>query len=185
MTTIIAVQKKDRVLFGADSQVTSGSGRIQRHSEMVKINHRNNYLIAGSGECAPCDIAQHIWKPPNPKGSEWNDLYHFMVSKVVPSLKAIFKLHEYKWDKDEDEIKFNFLIALGGQVFEIEDDMSVTIDSNGFYGIGSGSPYAIGALEAGATMAKALEIAAKNDAYTSPPFIYYTQTTDNEITKKM
>lgn len=182
MTTILAIQHKNKVVFGADSQVTAGNGRIQRHEEMVKITQRGQFLIAGSGEVAPCDIAQHIWKPPNPKGNEWNDIYHFMVAKVIPSLKACFKEQEYKWDKDEEE-KFNFLIALSGQVFEIADDMSIALDSTGFYGIGSGSSYAIGALEAGATMEQALDIAARNDAYTSPPFLYYTQNSENKISK--
>jgi ATP-dependent protease HslVU (ClpYQ) peptidase subunit len=98
-----------------------------------------------------------------------------MIAKVVPSLKACFKEEEYKWDKEDGESKFNFLIAVGGQVFEIADDMSITLDATGYYGVGSGSPYAIGALEAGATVQQALEIAAKNDAYTSAPFLYFTQ----------
>ena len=175
MTTIIAVQSKSKVVFGADSQVTGGNGRVQRHKQMTKITERGPYLIAGSGECAPCDIAQHLWKPPTPLKTDWNDIYHFMIAKVVPSLKACFKEHEYKWDREDDETKFSFLIALGGQVFEIADDMSITLDSSGFYGVGSGSPYAIGALEAGATIENALKIAAKNDAYTSDPFLYFTQ----------
>jgi ATP-dependent protease HslVU (ClpYQ) peptidase subunit len=175
MTTIIAVQGKSKVVFGADSQVTGGNGRVQRHNQMTKITERGPYLIAGSGECAPCDIAQHLWKPPTPKAADWNDIYHFMIAKVVPSLKACFKEHEYKWDREDEETKFNFLIALGGQVFEMADDMSITLDSSGFYGVGSGSPYAIGALEAGATVEQALEIAAKNDAYTSQPFLYFEQ----------
>jgi len=175
MTTIIAVQGKSKVVFGADSQVTAGNGRVQRHKQMVKITQRGQYIIAGSGECAPCDIAQHIWKPPTPQKNDLLDIYHFMIAKVVPSLKACFKEQEYKWDKEDEESKFNFLIALGGQVFEIADDMSITLDSTGFYGVGSGSPYAIGALEAGATVEQALEIAAKNDAYTSEPFLYFEQ----------
>lgn len=183
MTTIIAVQYDDKAVIGADSQTTGSTGRKAIHSQMVKINQRGDFIIAGAGECAPCDIAQHIWKPPTPKGVEWNDIYHFMVAKVIPSLKACFKEQEYKWDKEDDETKFNFLIAIGGQVFEIADDMSVSLDATGFYGVGSGSSYAIGALEAGATISKALEIAAKNDAYTSAPFLYYTQTQENKIIK--
>lgn len=175
MTTIIAVQGKSKVIFGSDSQVTSGSGRVQTHKQMTKITSRGHYIIAGSGECAPCDIAQHIWKPPTPLKADWSDIYHFMIAKVVPSLKACFKEQEYKWDREDEETKFNFLIAVGGQVFEIADDMSITLDSTGFYGVGSGSSYAIGALEAGATVEQALQIAAKNDAYTSGPFLYFTQ----------
>jgi len=177
VTTIVAVQYKDKVVFGADSQVTSGAGRRQSHREMVKITSRSLYLIAGSGECAPCDIAQHIWQPPIPKASDVDDLYHFVIAKVVPSLKLCFKENEYKWNEvDADgETKFAFLIAVGGMVFEISDDMSVSLDGSGFYGIGSGSDFALGALIAGAPIEKALTIAADNDIYTSAPFIYHTQ----------
>ena len=38
------------------------------------------------------------------------------------------------------------------------------------YSIGSGGPYALGALYAGAEPLKAMEIAAKVSAYTFPPF---------------
>lgn len=183
MTTIIAVQGKDGVRFGADAQVTSGNGRIARHPQMTKITERGQYVIAGSGECAPCDIAQHIWEPPVPKASDHADIYHFMIAKVVPSLKACFKEQEYKWYEEDEETKFAFLIALGGQVFELADDMSISLDSNGFYGVGSGSSYAIGALCAGATIEEALKIAARNDAYTSAPFVYYDQKARPKTTK--
>jgi ATP-dependent protease HslVU (ClpYQ) peptidase subunit len=99
-----------------------------------------------------------------------------MISKVVPSLKACFKEQEYKWNESDDaETKFAFLIAVGGEVFELAEDMSISLDGKGFYGVGSGSSYAIGALSAGATIEKALQISADNDAYTSAPFIYKTQ----------
>lgn len=177
MTTIVAVQYKDKVVIGADSQVTSGGGRRQSHREMVKISERSLYLIAGSGEVAPCDIAQHIWQPPIPKVADTKDLYHFMIAKVVPSLKACFKEQEYKWSEHDEhgETKFAFLICLNGQVFEIDDDFAVSLDARGFYGVGSGSHYAVGALCAGVTLEKALTIAADNDVYTSAPFVYHTQ----------
>ena len=175
MTTILAVQHPDKVSLGADSQVTAGNGRTANHPQMVKISQKGDYIIAGAGECAPCDIAQHIWIPPTPTVKDWNNLYHFMIAKVVPSLKACFKENEYKWDADDDEAKFSFLIALGGEIFEIADDFSVCLDSKGFYGVGSGSSYGIGALSAGASLAKALKISSDNDAYTSAPFIYFHQ----------
>jgi hypothetical protein len=98
-----------------------------------------------------------------------------MISKVVPSLKACFKENEYKWDVEDDETKFAFLIIIGGQIFELADDFSVTLDGKGYYGVGSGSDLAIGALSAGATLKEALKIASDNDAFTSPPFIFHTQ----------
>jgi len=176
MTTIVAVQLDNKVVFGADSQVTAPNGRRFSHPQMVKISKVGQYLVAGSGECAPCDIAQHLWIPPKPLTADWDDLYHFMISKVVPSLKACFKDNEYKWNEsDDDESKFSFLIAIGGEVFELADDMSITLDERGYYGVGSGSSYAIGALYAGATIGEALKIASSNDVYTSEPFMFQEQ----------
>lgn len=175
MTTIIAVQKDDCVMFGADSQTTAPNGRVYSHDKMVKISQSGNYIIAGSGECAPCDIAQHIWQPPVATAKDLKDLYHFMIAKVIPSMKQCFKDNDYKLEDDSDETRFAFLIAIAGTVFEIADDFSVALNRSGFYGVGSGSSYAIGALHAGATPALALKIAAENDAYTSAPFIWKTQ----------
>jgi len=175
VTTIIAVQANQSVLFGADSQVTAPSGRKYSAKQMVKISQRNGYIIAGSGECAPCDIAQHIWMPPTPTVKDKKDLYHYVIAKVIPSLKQCFKENDYKVNPDDDENAFSFLIALHGQLFEIADDFSVSRDDSGFYGVGSGSSYAIGALHAGASIEQALTIAAKNDAFTSAPFIYIEQ----------
>jgi ATP-dependent protease HslVU (ClpYQ) peptidase subunit len=175
MTTIVAIQYKDKVVMGADS-LTTGV-RKYSHPQVVKITARNNYLIGGSGLAEACDIAQHIWKPPTPNTQEKKDLYHFMISKVIPSLKDCFRDNQYDWQKEDDdkEPKFNFLIAVGGQVFDVDDSFSVMLDDSGIYGAGHGSSVAIGAIHAGANIEKALEIAAKLDPYTAPPFIYFEQ----------
>ena len=142
---------------------------------MVKVVERGQYLIAGSGLSSACDIIQHIWTPPKPQPSDKEDLYHFIISKVVPSMKLVFKENEYKWDEKDEETKFAFLIAIGGEVFDIADDFAVCLDADGIYGIGSGSSLGIGALKAGVSMKKALEIAANKDPYTAAPFTYYEQ----------
>lgn len=172
MTTIIAVQDVHGVHFGADSLVTAG--RKYNDPRMVKISERGAFLIAGSGESAACDIAQHIWEPPKILATDKKDLYHFIIAKVVPSLRESFKAQDYKWESSE-ETKFAFLIAVAGEVFEISEDWAVSLTSTGFYGIGSGSSLAIGALEAGATIEEALKIASKHDPYTEEPFLFYEQ----------
>ena len=143
---------------------------------MAKVNERGQFLIAGAGESAACDIAQHIWIPPSPTTADKKNLYHFMITKVIPSLRQCFKDNDYKYDKEaSDDYNFLFLIAVGGEIFEIGDDFSVCIDADGIYGIGSGSSYAIGALKAGADLNLALNIASNLDAHTSAPFYFYEQ----------
>ena len=144
---------------------------------MAKMTKRGAFIIAGAGESAACDIIQHIWNPPALTPTRKKDLYHFVISEVVPSMKVCFKDYEYKWqdDPDDDGPKFAFLLAVGGQVFDIADDFAVCLDIDGMYGIGSGSSLAIGALKAGASMERALEIAAEKDPYTASPFYFMRQ----------
>ena len=174
MTTIVAVQNKDGVSFGADSLVTAG--RKYNHPRMVKISQRGHYIIAGSGLSSYCDVAQHIWNPPTPTAADKKDLYHFVIAKVIPSMKSCFKDNDLKLDAEkDDEPRFAFLIAVGGEVFDIADDFAVSLTSSGFYGVGSGSSLAIGALEAGASIRESLEIASRHDPYTAAPFLYLEQ----------
>mgnify|MGYP006279753633 CR=1 FL=1 len=173
MTTIVGKVTPTKAHIGADSLVTAD--RKYSHPDMVKVVERGPYLIAGAGESAACDIIQHIWKPPIPTKEDKPDLYHFVISKVIPSMKECFKQNEYRWDKDSDETKFAFLIAIGGEIFDISDDFAVCLDADGIYGVGSGSSLAIGALKAGASIKRALEIAAEKDPYTASPFYYYEQ----------
>jgi ATP-dependent protease HslVU (ClpYQ) peptidase subunit len=175
VTTIVAKVTPTKVQIGSDSLVTAT--RKYSHPQMVKVVERGPYIIAGAGLSSFCDVIQHIWKPPAPIASDRADLYHFVISRVVPSMKDCLKNNDLKWDKDndDDETQFAFLIAIGGEVFDIADDFAVCLDSDGIYGIGSGSSLAIGALKAGASIKKALEIAADKDPYTAAPFIYFEQ----------
>lgn len=176
MTTIIGVQYEDRCELMADNQVTGDNGRRYNHPNMVKISEVGNYLIAGSGEVGPCDIAQHIWKPPVLTVKDKKDVYHFMISKVMPSLRKCLKDNGHNFDDNSsNENRFNLLIAVGGHIFDIADDCSVTIDSNDIYGVGSGSAYAIGALCVGAELEESMDVAALLDVHTSRPYLHKVQ----------
>lgn len=174
MTTIIGVQYKDKAVLVADSRVTDDGGRIYSHPKMQKITERNGFLIAGAGEVAPCDIANHIWNPPKPTVKDKEDVYHFMITKVMPSLRKCLVDNGYNFDESHDKAKdglrFQFLIVVAGEIFDISDDLSVCMDESGLYGIGSGSPFALGALSVGAKPIKAMEAAAKLSAFTAAPF---------------
>ena len=174
MTTIIGVQYDDRVIMIADSRVTDDSGRIYSHPNMQKIVDKNGYLIGGAGEVAPCDIAMHMWNPPRPTAKDKENLYQFMIKKVMPSLRKALTDNGYNFDEPTDRAKdglrFQLLLSICGEIFDISDDLSVCISGDGIYGIGSGSPYAMGALKVKAKPMKAMEAAADLSAFTAPPF---------------
>jgi len=179
MTTIVAVCKNGNVTMGADAQVTDNS-RPSKHVNMEKITKNNGYLIAGSGDSQPCDILQHIFIPPVPTVQERKNLYKFMIVKFVPAMREVLEDNGWKPSTEDKESGFNMLFAFDGEVFDIGDDFSVLLNDNGIYGVGSGSPYAMGALYAGVSVEKALDIATINDIYTSGPYQIVKQQKQNK-----
>jgi len=169
MTTIVAICKNGNVTMGADAQVSDGS-RPNRHPKMEKISKVNGWLIAGSGDSTPCDILQNMFVPPIPTIKERENLYKFMIIKFVPAMRECLDENGWKKENEDKDAGFSMLFAFDGEVFDIGDDFSVLLNSDGIYGVGNGSQFAIGALYAGASVEKALEIAANNDIYTSGPF---------------
>lgn len=175
MTTIIGIQKPDHCLLVADSRTTDDGGRAYSHPTVAKITKRGKFIIAGSGLTQPCDIVQHMWKPPTPPPHAYKDLYHYMIESVVPSIRVALTVNGYQPEKDSTEQDFVFLIAIKGTIFELDETLSVLMRDDGIYGVGSGAPYAIGALHAGATWRQAMQIAVKNNVFTAPPFATYKQ----------
>ncbi len=171
MTTIIGLEYKDRCFLVADSQTTDEGGRIYTHPEVEKITANGAFLIAGSGETLPCDIAQHIWESPVPTKQDRQDLYRFMIKKAMPSLRKCMTENGYNFDEDTKEVRFQFIMAVGGEIFDIDQELSISKSADGVYAAGSGAPYALGAIHAGADAYEAMEIASKLTAFTAGPYI--------------
>ena len=172
MTTIAGIQHLGYCEIWVDSRITAPDGQIYSHPDMKKYAKRGQLIIAGSGEVVPCDIAQNIWNPPIATESDKKNPYKFMIRKAMPSLRKVLTDNGYNFDesKDKDDIRFQFIIAFNGELFDIDQDLAVSRDIHGFYGAGSGGSYALGALYAGADGEEALEIAAKINMHTAPPF---------------
>ena len=171
MTTIIGLEYKDRCFLVADSRTTDDSGRIYTHPEVQKISENGSFLIAGSGETLPCDIAQHIWEPPVPTKQDREDLYHFMIVKAMPSLRKCMSENGYNFDEDVKDTRFQFIMAVGGEIFDVDQELSISKSADGVYAAGSGAAYALGAIHAGADAFEAMEIASKLTAFTAGPYL--------------
>jgi ATP-dependent protease HslVU (ClpYQ) peptidase subunit len=175
MTTVIAIQHGLGVDMIADSQINA-NGKPYFHPDMVKIVERNKYLIGIAGRVIALQSIQNNWNPPALTASFKDSLFNFVVTKIVPSLKMFIDDAKIFSDKEKEEGElFSILIAIKGEVFEIDEDYSVSRRADGVYAIGSGSDFALGALMAGADMKTAMEIAASLDVNTHEPFISITQ----------
>lgn len=172
MTTILAVQTPQGAYLGADSQISDESKRYFSAST-PKITTVGKWLIAGAGDMFPAQLITNHWKPPTYDNTP---LIRFMGAKVMPSLVKLFKEHNYDYLKDGNS--FSFIFVFRGQIFEFAEDLTVLQVDSGIYGIGSGSGYGIGYLEAiencvelkptnlNGYLTRAIEIASKYDVYT-------------------
>ena len=180
MTTIIGVEDEEGCTLLADSLTTDSEGRIYNHPSVTKIHERGDFILGGSGEASPCDIAQHVWIPPMVTARDKKDLQHFMIVKAMPSLRQCLVKNGYNFDEpSKDGMRFQFLIAVGGVIFDVDQDLVVSRNVPGHYSVGSGSSYALGALCVGADIYEAMDAAAKLTVYTAPPYIELTQSRIN------
>lgn len=177
MTTIVGIQHEFYCEIHVDSRVTDDSGQIFSHPDMKKYAQRGAFIIAGSGEVLPCDIVQNMWNPPKPTEADKAHPYRFMITKVMPSIREVLVKNGFNFDepKEKGDMRFHFIIAFNGELFDVDQELSVTRDETGLYAVGSGAPYALGALHMGAEGEEALEVAAKISAFTAPPFYSITQ----------
>ena len=175
MTTIIGVEYANRCVVLGDSRVV-GDSKIYSHPDMVKVVTNGNFIIGAAGDVRALQVILHTWKPPVAVAKDKENLFQFMIAKVVPSLKQQLTEYGLLESKSADkEFEVYVLIAFNGNIFEIDSDFAVSRSKSGYYGIGTGGDYALGALYAGATPEQAASIAALNDSKTAEPFIIETQ----------
>jgi len=163
MTTIIGIQNADGCSIYADSQTTAGD-RPYLHRDLAKIIERNGYYLACAGSARASDVVNWLWLPPHCNVIDNDELYEHMLVSVIPSLRNALVLNGFPVDASNEE-DFTMLVAIRGCLFEVASDFSVLQRHDGYYGVGTGYPYAIGALCSLATPLEAMRIAISNDIY--------------------
>jgi ATP-dependent protease HslVU (ClpYQ) peptidase subunit len=199
MTTIIAIQGPDYALVCSDSRISSmdeggfTSQITTLGSNSSKVAENNKYLLGAAGDMRAINILHHAFTPPIPPvGTTGKKLDNFITTKFVPSLRECFEKQGYASPENESSTHIaqhesTILTVVSGNIYIIDGDYSWTSDVNGIYAIGTGSYYALGALQVLcsskiATVAqakknalKAIAISAKYDPYTGGPFHCYIQ----------
>ena len=199
MTTILGIQAETFALICVDSRISSfdSSGSayqvntLKEGSGKVAVNGK--YLLGAAGDVRAINILHHVFQPPIPavnlKGKK---LDQFFTAKFIPSLRQCFENAGYAIPDKEDkehmaEQASQILVVIHGSIYVVDGDYSWTSDSSGLYALGTGSSYALGALQAlqGPSITtpqqakkialKAMTIAAKYDPYTGPPFHAFVQ----------
>jgi ATP-dependent protease HslVU (ClpYQ) peptidase subunit len=110
-----------------------------------KIVKNGAFLIAGAGSVRGCNILQHGWTPPKPRG----DLDRFMTKSFIPSMRKAFLDAGYDMKQDSSNALHDseFLVIVHGIIYPIFEDYSWERSRDPLYVSGSGGAYALGALK--------------------------------------
>lgn len=142
-------------VIAADSQVTVESeGGGARNFATKKLfpatvlikGAMTDVILATAGESAPGSLFVEAW------GS----------GKTLPEVRELFTY---------SEADFSILVVSPEGLFEVDKWCVLEPVYEAFYAIGSGSKLAMGAMEAGASAQKAVEIACRRDPYTALPIV--------------
>lgn len=180
MTTVIAVERKDRLIFGSDTQATEGN---HKHSvDGGKFIQTAGYTFGLAG----------IWEMfaklknaelPQLEGDDVDAHMHRVFAPFVSNLQDEL-FDDFGIDKDSPFAPgSHLLVGYAGRLYDLRIGGTPIRTVDGVYSIGSGSRYAFGALAGSRrkdekAVKHALESAARYDAYTSGPF--YVETFWNE-----
>jgi hypothetical protein len=147
MTTAVFDRRTHTI--GADTQNTTPDGGIVRTSKVERL--ANGWYFLGSGHCYTIGLCRG-WAAAN---------FEF---EATPDWELFLE--------DVDEYGFA-CIAVNPKTWEvyvIDNEMVPNKVLDAYVAIGSGGPYALGAMDAGATVIEALHIAANRDPNSSAPF---------------
>lgn len=209
MTTIIGIQGEGFAVLCADSRVASvdDTGSVSPIFHLgngsSKIAQNGPYLIGAAGDVRAINILHHAFLPPTPpinlKGKK---LDAFITNKFIPALRETFDKQGYSTpEKDAAHIAQHdslVIIAIHGIIYVIDGDYSWCADSNGYYALGSGGDFALGALHVLFHKRKSLDIqsakllstraistASKYDAHTGAPYHTYVQDSSGKQPKQL
>lgn len=160
MTTIVAQQVGNDVLFGWDSLSVQGNEKAELLTPKVFANGGVVYGVAGNARVLDLLAYSDL---PEYDGSEPR---RWLVTKWIPEMRALFQEEPAMVDEEGAVEGAMLLVAVGGRVFETDPLLFMAERRSGMYTLGSGGQFALGALLAGATVYGAVRVAADLDPYT-------------------
>jgi len=209
MTTIVGYQGEDFAVISVDTRITSidDHGMIYQISSLgagcTKFAQNGKFLLGAAGDMRAINILHHIFQPPSPTPSlKGRRLDAFMTQKFVPALIECLDANGYSApERDASEHKSEqgstIVVVINATIYIIENDYAWLSEASCLYATGTGSSYALGALQAitggkktltvqqaKKACLKAIGIAAKYDAHTGSPFQTFVQGSEKATTNK-
>lgn len=147
MTCIVGIAENGKMYMGSDSQVSFSWHNEQ--NAVPKVIKNGLFLMGATGDLRFCNILRHqLDIPVQPYSKKPDDDY--IVVTVVEHIRQRCKdLGYVQIEKNRENIDNNaLLIGYKGNIYHVSGDFSVLRNVNNIAAIGSGYPFALGALEA-------------------------------------
>ena len=165
MTTVAVKAVTEGWEWAWDSQVTFGNMRQpltggNSFSKVFTVETTTGQVIkfGGAGSLRLLNAMVHMKLAAFDEG----DVDSYVVQTLVP---AVNNLMADSGDMNITTTEFDLMVELDGRAFIMGGDMTV-FPINDFFAVGSGSEFALGAMEFGASAREAVAIAAKYDIFT-------------------
>jgi len=160
MTTIAMVEHANGVTIGYDSLVSLGSQQASLEASKVFVN--GGIIFGVAGAVLDAQIIRYA-DLPYPDDEDW-DMDRWVTNELIPAIKdALHKEGVLASYSSKIETDSTILAVVRGRVYAIYHDTGWIRRTDCIYTVGSGGNYAMGALAAGATMQRAMRVAAEND----------------------
>ena len=176
MTCIVGFSTKGKVYIGGDSAVTGWTEQTVRKN--TKVYRVGPCLIGTAGSCRAHDLLQYSLVVPERHVDVPADKW--LRTTFIDAVRACLKAGGVAEKNDDVEHSPSwFLLGYDGRLFCVEGDYQIGEPLDPYDAIGSGGPYAkgamaamlkIGGMEPEQMVETALEAAERNDAAVRRPF---------------
>lgn len=140
MTAVVGLVHGGRVHLGADSAGVAGWSMTVRADEKV---FRNGPFVMGfTTSFRMGQLLRYAFEAPLPTG----DLARFMATGFIDGVRECLKTGGWATKSSEQESGGNFLVGVGGRLFEIGSDYQVGEPADGIAAVGCGFEIALGSL---------------------------------------
>lgn len=142
MTCIVGLKHGGKVWLGGDSAGLSGYDLTIRADRKVFVNE--GFVMGFTTSFRMGQLLQHTFKPPKRHAAA--DVEAFMAVDFVNAVRDCLKAGGFAKKSSEQEEGGDFLVGYEGRLFAVLSDYQVAESGSGFYAVGCGAAYALGAL---------------------------------------
>lgn len=160
MTTVVFVERADRIEIAFDSKVSAGYAVEELEQKKAFKVGPVTFGVAGSLGFLNALASQNI--PPMPRMTK-DETDRWVQRVLLPVIKRA--AHEYDpHNAQASRMHSVVLAAVNGYVYDVGPDFAWIRNKSGIYAIGSGAEYAKGAVRAGSSAKEAVNVAIQHDA---------------------